>query len=184
MLVRRIAAAIGLIMAVVTSQLPEYVQQYRQRLGGAYDELAAIVADFDTEAANMSLRRDQALDRLKANPDELARERGVDLETTIARADRLKRQRTAFASAGPVSQYAVMVRDFDPRLASQTYRDFQPAVPVTSAGVTAGGLGLVLGWILTHVVAWPLRRGRRRADVRASIEPVPAQYQPPLRHRR
>ncbi len=184
MLVRRIAAAIGLILAVVTSQLPEYVQQYRQRLGGAYDELAAIVADFDTEASRMSLRRDQALDRLKTNPDELARERGTDLETTIERTARLERQRTAFASAGPVSQYAVMARDFDPRLASQTYRDFQPAVPVTSAGVTAGVVGLVLGWLLTHAVAWPLRRGRRRADVRAYMEPAQAQHEPPLRPRR
>ena len=182
MLARRIAAAIGLIMAVVTSQLPEYVQQYRQRLGGAYDELAAIVADFDAEAGHMSLQRDQALGRLKANPDELARARGTDLETTIGRAARLERQRTAFASAGPVSQYAVMARDFDPRLASQTYRDFQPAIPVTSAGITAGVVGLVLGWMLTHLVAWPLRR--RRDDGRPSMQPLSAGRQPSLRSRR
>ena len=172
MLARRIAAAIGLMMAVVTSQLPEFVQQYRQRLGGAADELAAIVAEFDGEASHMSLRRDQALDRLKRNPDELARERGQDLEATVVRSDRLARQRAAFTSAGPVSQYAVMAEDFDPRLAAQTYRDFQPAVPVTSAGVTAGVAGLVLGWLLTHLAAWPLRRWRHR-DERLSVSAQP-----------
>ena len=164
MLARRFAAAIGLIMAVITSQLPEFVQQYRQRLGGAYDELQAIIADFDAEAGRLSLGRDQAIGRLRDNADELARDRGTDIEATIRRAARLEHQRAAFAAAGPVSQYAVMIEDFDPRLASQTYRDFQPAVPVTSSGVVAGVAGLVAGWLLTHGLAWPIRRLVRRPD--------------------
>ena len=193
MLARRVAAAIGLIMAVVTSQLPEYVQQYRQRLGGAYDELQAIIAEFDTEAAHLSLGRDQAIGRLKANPDDLAKARGVDLENTIDRAARLERQRTAFATAGPLSQYAVLLEDFDPRLASQAYQDFQPAVPVTSAGFVAGLGGLLIGWLLTHGIAWPLRRLRRgpkpvyafeTAGRSFDVTPLPRSRSEPPRHPR
>ena len=180
-------------MAVITSQLPEYVQQYRQRLGGACDELQAIIADFDAEAGHLSLGRDQAIGRLKDNADQLARDRGADIEATIRRAARLARQRDAFSSAGPVSQYAVMIEDFDPRLAQQAYRDFQPAVPVTSSGVVAGLAGFLAGWLLTHGVAWPIRRLGRRPRSGYAFEtegrsgrltPLPrSRLEPPSRRR-
>jgi DUF2937 family protein len=41
---------------------------------------------------------------------------------------------------------------------SQAWKDFEPAVPVTSEAFVIGGIGLVLGWSLTHIVAWPIRR--------------------------
>ena len=180
MLARRFAAAIGLILAVVTSQLPEFVQQYRQRLGGAYDELKSIIADFDVQARSLSLDREQAVDRLEANPDELAKARGRDIEATVERAARLGRQRDAFATSGPISQYAVLLEDFDPRLARQAYRDFEPAVPVTSSGLLAGLTGLVTGWLLTHAIAWPLRRkGRNPGEADARLAPRSQPAPPP-----
>ena len=36
---RRLGLAIGLLVAAVASQAPEFAQQYRQRLGGAIDEI-------------------------------------------------------------------------------------------------------------------------------------------------
>jgi hypothetical protein len=53
--VRRLALAIALIAGLVGSQGPEFAQQYRQRIGGALDELKRIVADFDDEAAREGL---------------------------------------------------------------------------------------------------------------------------------
>ena len=38
MFLRRIAALIGLFFGIVTSQLPEYAQQYRQRLMQGADD--------------------------------------------------------------------------------------------------------------------------------------------------
>ena len=43
--------AFGLAGALTLSQAPEFAQQYRQRLGGALDELRRVVADFDADAA-------------------------------------------------------------------------------------------------------------------------------------
>lgn len=162
MLARRFAAAIGLLLAVVTSQLPEYVQQYRQRLGGAVDELKGIIAEFDAEAGRLSLSRGQAVARLHADNDVLAQERGTDVENTVERETRLERQQQAFSGAGPVSQYWALLTGFDPALARRAYADFQPAVPVTTAGLLAAAVGLVGGWSLTHALAWPLRRRRKR----------------------
>ena len=46
---------------VAFSQLPEFAQQYAQRLGGAISELKVIVADFDRDAANSQLSREDAI---------------------------------------------------------------------------------------------------------------------------
>lgn len=158
MLFRRVAVALALLVAGLASQLPEFTQQYSQRLGGAIDELRGLIARFDQEAANQSLSRQQGIVRLEANPDPLAQGRGRDLDATVARAERLERQRDAFSTAGPLSRYAVLAEDFDTRIASRAYADFQPAIPVTTAGAVASILGFVVGWLAIHAVALPIRR--------------------------
>jgi hypothetical protein len=55
MFARRLALAIGLIVGLIGSQGPEFAQQYRQRIGGALDELKHIVAEFDAETARERL---------------------------------------------------------------------------------------------------------------------------------
>ena len=160
MMFRRFALAIGLLFAALTSQLPEYTQQYRQRLGGAIDELSAMIQGFDQEAAGQSLSHDQGVARLKSNPDVLAQERGSSVEGSVERRDRLARQKQAFATAGPLSQYAVLAEDFDAGIARQAYGDFQPALPATPSGLVSALVGLAIGWLLAHLVSIPMR-GRR-----------------------
>jgi hypothetical protein len=165
MLFRRFAVAIALLVAGLFSQAPEFVQQYAQRLGGAIDELRAAVARFDQEAANQSLSRQQGIARLEANADPLAQNQGHDMEGTVARLDRLERQREALAVAGPVSRYVVVLDGFDRQVAAGTYRDFAPALPVTTAGLLAAVFGFVMSWLLMHGVVQPFRRRQWRRGV-------------------
>lgn len=161
MLARRFALAIGLLLGFAFSQIPEFVQQYRQRLGGAIDELGRVVAQFDAETRAQSLTRDTGIARLRGNADPLAQARGVDIEAAIGRQHRLEAQQSDFESAGPVSRYWIFAERLDPDLASQTYAIFQPAVPVSSSGFVAGACGLVLGYGGIGVAASPFRRRRR-----------------------
>ncbi|MDX7951873.1 DUF2937 family protein [Lichenihabitans sp. Uapishka_5] len=163
MLFRRMAVAIALLVAGLASQAPEFVQQYGQRLGGAIDELQAIVARFDQEASNQALSRQQGIARLENNADPLAQARGRDLDATAARLASLQRQREAFAVAGPLSRYTVFAEDFDRQVAAGTYAAFAPAVPVTLGGLIAAAVGFLLGWGGMHLLAWPMRH-RRRSD--------------------
>jgi hypothetical protein len=163
MLARRLALAIGLLFGVIGAQIPEFAQQYRQRLGGALDELHRIISEFDAETATQSLTRVQGVERLKANGDALARQRGEAIETDAARAERLERQREAFLQAGSLSRLAVLAGNFDPTTASEAIRDFEPAIPVTIEAFVIGGVAMVFGWSAAHLIAAPFRR-RRRAD--------------------
>ena len=160
MIGRRLALAVGLLLAVLASQLPEFVQQYRQRLGGALDEVRQAIAAFDTDAQRQSLSRDAGIARLKSNADPLAQARGADVEAELVRERRLAAQEQDFAGAGPVSQYWVFGSELDPTLANRTYAIFQPALPASTAGFVAAVAGLGLGWGGAHLVGAPFRRRR------------------------
>jgi len=82
MIARRLALVIALIAGLIGSQGPEFAQQYRQRIGGALDELERIVAAFDAEAAHEELTPPQAIGRLEQDHDPLAREHGHDMASS------------------------------------------------------------------------------------------------------
>ncbi len=164
MILRQLALFLGLLMGVITSQLPEYAQQYRQRLGGAIDEINRMLADFDSDAATMKLNREQGVERLAANSDPLASQRGARLREESARAERLERQLAAFQTAGPVGRLGVLAADMDPGIASRAWSSFEPAVPITMEGALLAFFGFLSGWGLVRVVGRPFRRRRVRPE--------------------
>ena len=164
MFLRRIAALIGLFFGIVASQVPEYAQQYRQRLGGAIDELNALIERFETEAAQSGMDQQQGISHLQQSDDRFVQQRGDQMRDTIMRRDRLEKQAEDFAKAGPVGRVLVLAEDFDPKIAARAYQAYEPAVPTTAEGLIAGIIGFVFGGGLLHLLAWPIRRRRRRAE--------------------
>ena len=154
----KFALAVALAAAFVGAQAPEFAQQYRQRAGGALEELKRIVARFEADAAQEGLTPAEGVRRLEANGDPLARERGEDMETILARTARLDAQLQAMASAGPLTRIAVMAEDFDPDVARGTLHAFEPAAPLTAEALAAAGLAAALGWTATRLLALPYRR--------------------------
>jgi hypothetical protein len=182
MLVRRLAVAMALLFGLVGAQAPEFAQQYRQRVGGALDELERVIALFDAEAKREDLTPAQAITRLEQNSDPLARDRGRDMDETIARAGRLQAQFEAMATAGPIRRLYVLARNFDAPVARRTLDSYEPAAPLTFEALTAGGLAAFWGWAATHIFAWPLRRRpKARPEVLAAWrqhEPAPEARRP------
>ena len=144
MFIRTIALGIGLLFAVITSQLPEFSQQYLQRLGGAVDELRIIVERFDRDAREMGLARQEAIRRLRDNPDELVKRRGTAAEQDLARFDRLAPHYFEMVRSTPLGRLIVFTQA-DQQIARRTFDDFQPAMPLTVAGLVAAVLGFGFG---------------------------------------
>ncbi len=169
MFIRRLAVAIGLLFALIGTQGPEFAQQYRQRLAGAIDELRREVADFDADATRQSLTPSDAIQRLAINPDPLARDRGAAAQADEQRLARLQDAFTALKNAPPVARLVTFVEDYDPHIAAQAWGDFEPATPTTYEAFAIGAVTGVIGWALTHLGAWPVRRhlARRREAQRA-----------------
>jgi hypothetical protein len=136
-----IAATLG---ALASSQLPEFAQQYRQRLGGALDELREIVADFEADAAASHLTREEALETYGRADAAFLREQGVSARATLARYERLAEQRARLDGAPPLMRPVVVLSRPDERVVRGAWADYEPAVPVTPAGFVWAALGFFL----------------------------------------
>lgn len=164
---RLICLAGALIGALGISQVPEYTQQYAQRLGGAIDELSAIILRFDDDAAQSGLTREEGLERYRRSTDGFLVDRGSSMQVIFERHQQLVAQREALRNASPVDRVSAMARYFDTDVGAATLEDYQPAMPVTVEGLTFAAVGLGIGyalvWSLWTAAAAPFRK-RRKAD--------------------
>ncbi len=158
MILRRLALFVALLLGILATQVPEFVQQYRQRLGGAIEELAAVVARFDSDSQQQGLTQSGGIDRLKSNGDRFVRQRGEQEQDNVARLQTLREAQAQFHTDGLVMQYATLVTHFDGRIAQGAIGDFSPAVPTTPQGFVFGMLGFVFGGGVVHLAGRPLRR--------------------------
>jgi len=162
MIARTMALAVALLGGVTTSQLPEYAQQYRQRLGGAIDALTQVVEEFRADAATHGLTVGEAIDRLEGSTDRLVSAQGERARRALDRLDGLRRQQDAFREAGPFGRLVVMARDLDPQIARRAFEDFEPAVPATIEGAVAAGGGFLSVLFGAGLIGRAARRFRRR----------------------
>jgi hypothetical protein len=162
---RTLSIAIALCGALAASQLPEFTQQYSQRLGGAIDELTRVVQRFDADSVAVGEKRQGALKRLADSPDELARRQSGAMLINIARLDALQAQQAEMATAGPLGRIQAFLSDPDPDLAAATWKSFQPGVPTTGEGAATGGAGFLVGGGLMSALG---RLFRRRSGLLAA----------------
>jgi len=161
--IRRTSVAIMAIAGgLAGSQAPEFAQQYSQRLGGAVEELQAVVADFDADARRSGLDRDEALETYSRSPDVFLRDRGISMSEILARFSLLVRQKEELETVEPAMRPVVVMRRPDARIVEGAWRDFEPAVPLTTVGAiwTAAGVALLgfMTWILARVLRLALIR--------------------------
>ncbi|MDO6586495.1 DUF2937 family protein [Salipiger sp. 1_MG-2023] len=161
MITRAFAMIAGMTGAVGLSQFPEYSQQYTQRLGGAVDELSAVVAQFDHDAAGVGLDRGEALRQL-ATAGEFGAARAESMRQTIARQQRLAGDLAALDGAGPFMRARLAGHLGDPDIAARAWQAFRPALPVSFEGVTYAAAGFGAGWLALALVAGLARRMLRR----------------------
>ncbi|MDR6668168.1 DUF2937 family protein [Rhizobium sp. 1399] len=158
---RAVTLVVGLAGGTLFSQAPEFAQQYRQRIGGAIDELRIIVDDFTKQAADHHLDRQQALDVYARSPDDFLRDRGLSMRSTLERYERLVTQQSDLGSAPPVAKPFVLMRDADEGIIANTWRDFVPGVPVSFAGLVWAAIGFLGSWIVAALFGVGAKRAVR-----------------------
>lgn len=162
MILRRLALCVALFFGFVATQVPEFMQQYRQRLAGAIDELAAVVSRFESDSQQQGLTQSGGIDRLRSNSDRFVRQRGDQEQDNVARLENLRASQVRLRSDGPLSQYGTLLTHFDGRIAQGALGDYSPAVPTTPQGFVFGLIGFVFGGGVVHLAGRPLRRRVRR----------------------
>ena len=158
-----IAGGVGL--GIMLSQVPAFMQQYQQRLGGAVDELRVITQDFDRAAIDAGLTHEAALETYDSAQNGFLSQRGTNMRTTFERYERLSEHLAGVQNADPLGQLVPFVIYVDPQLAQNTFRNFEAAVPVTTQGLIFAGAGFLGGFSLASAIGSALGRrfGKRGA---------------------
>ncbi|MBB3313618.1 hypothetical protein FHT78_005412 [Rhizobium sp. BK196] len=158
---RAVTLAVALAGGTLFSQAPEFAQQYRQRIGGAIDELKIIVDDFTKQAAHHHLDRQQALEVYARSTDDFLRDRGLSMRGTLERYERLVTQQSDLGSATPVAKPLILMGSADEGILANTWRDFVPGVPVSFAGLVWAAIGFCGGWIVAALFGKGVKHAAR-----------------------
>jgi Protein of unknown function (DUF2937) len=159
MLAHPFISAVSIAVGLLFSQAPEFTQQYIQRLCGAVDELSRIVQHFDTDARRSGYDRSGALRVMGDNPEPLVRDQGQRMTENIERLARLRTQQQALREGQGFERLAQFTLNLDPPLMQRTFRDYVPALPLTTEGV----LLTLLGFLISFSTLLLGTRLRRRA---------------------
>ena len=163
-----------LLGAILFSQIPEFIQQYVQRLGGHLDEARRQLAQLRDIASQTGLTLDQLAARTAADPDLAVAQLGTHLHRVGARVHDLGAAEAAIRGASIWTRPFVFARYADPAIARSTWAVFKPAVPTTIEGLVyaLAGVLFMLG-LYYGGVKYPCRRilrarRRRQAPVNPS----------------
>ena len=147
------------------SQSPEFTQQYKQRIGGALEELTAVVESFDADAKASEMSRSEALTVMSHSKDKLIQDRAVSMRKTLNRFTYLTNQKAQLDKAGALEAPLYVLQYPDQKLLTDAWQDYEPAVPLTSAGAAYGGLGALVFGFFAQLFVLPFRRRTNKSAI-------------------
>lgn len=152
----RLLCVLGTVMF---SQIPEFMQQYLQRLGGHLDEARHQLANFTRTAAQSGLSLDQLIRQTSTNPDPAVAKLGAVMSESATRVETLESARSALLDANVWSRPFVFLHHLDRQIASGTWQDFKPAVPTTIEGLIYALIGMLVLLSVYHFgIRYPIAR--------------------------
>jgi hypothetical protein len=155
---------------VAFSQIPEFMQQYLQRLGGHLDEARRQLGQFHNAAEQSGLTLDRLIAQTGANADAAVAKLGGVMSAAVLRVEELQTAQTAIMSASLWERPFVFLRNIDSDIARATWGIFKPAIPTTVEGLVYSAAGMFVLLTFYHAgVRYPItriartRRARREA---------------------
>lgn len=141
-----------LLGAVAFCQLPEFIQQYLQRLGGHLDEARRQLAIFENAAAAPPFRLTlpQYIERTSANANPAVAQLGSIMQGSIDRVAELSAAESALRNASLWEKPFVFFAHLDRSIASATLDVYKPAVPTTAEGLVYAAAGMIAILCLYH----------------------------------
>lgn len=181
MILRVVSLCGGLAGAAAFSQYPAFSDAYLQRLAGQVDALTEVVQDFDASALAAGLGRETALQQMNGTAFLAARQ--TDMRATFARHTQLSANLAVLRTATPIERTLMPHRLNDRDTLAAAWSDFQPSLPLSTAGAASSGAGFVIGWAglggILALLRSPFRRPKR-APARPRTDPPVARPQPQL----
>lgn len=174
-LLDRVLCVIG---AVLFTQLPEFIQQYLQRLGGHLEEARRQVEMYRQVAAVSNLTLAELIERTMRSPDEAVARLADVMRAAVERVEQLAAAEAAIRNASLWTKPFVFFAYLDAEIARGTWAIYKPAVPTTVEGLVYAGLGILVVWgiyygLIRYPIAAILRRRREGPRRKAQAQAAP-----------
>lgn len=145
--------------AVGFSQVPRFVQEYEQRLGGALQEAQRQLLRYQDLAGSDGTPVDTLSRRLAANADPAIAGVGRAIGEQAWRAANLEAQAAALAAAGRFRKPFILLRNHDGELLAATWAKYAYTLTLDLPFAAIGALaGLVVNATAWGAAVWPRRR--------------------------
>ncbi|MBI3517412.1 MAG: DUF2937 family protein [Proteobacteria bacterium] len=151
------AIAFAVLVGFAVSQLPRFIQEYEQRLGGALQEASRQLDEFRRNAEAAGVSFNEYVGRHLDGSDAALRATGRTIQGSVLRVADLREQVQRLADASKFAKPVVLARGYDTSLVRATWERFQVTATFDPA---FGAIGLVLGWLL-NALLWRLMPKRR-----------------------
>jgi hypothetical protein len=151
------AIALAVLVGFAVSQVPRFVQEYEQRLGGAFQEASRQLDEFRRNAETAGLSFNEYVGRHLDSADPAMRATGRTIQNSVLRVADLREQAQRIQGASKFVKPFELTRSYDTNLLRATWDRFAITATFDPA---FGAIGLVLGWLLNGLL-WLLVPRRR-----------------------
>ncbi|MDF2550362.1 MAG: hypothetical protein K0S07_1429 [Chlamydiales bacterium] len=155
---------LGVFFVLLCCQLPTFIQQYTQRLGGHLEELGHFISRWRELAAFSEKNLPEYIASFVGSSNLDVSRQGQLMEESLTRFNELSTAYAALSNAGPFQKPLFFFRYLDPLVAKGTWQVFQPGLPSPMEIVVYAVLGLFLSSLLSNLIKGVLvqlfRKGR------------------------
>jgi hypothetical protein len=151
------AIILAVLVGFAVSQVPRFIQEYEQRLGGALQEATRQLDEFRRNAEAAGLSFNEYVGRHLDSPDTALRATGKTIQGSVVRVADLREQSQHLTDASKLTKPLMLARIYDRSLLRATWDRFAVTATFDPA---FGAAGLLLGWLL-NALLWALVPRRR-----------------------
>lgn len=143
---------IGFVLAgiLAASQVPRYVQEYEQRLGGARDEMARMLVEFTSIAQKSGDDLNGYTEKLASNPDPAISATGRRIRALAIREVDLSRHAETLATTARLLKPFQMLSAGDREIMAAAWAIYRYTLTVDPEFAV---IGLVVGWLMHWLLA-------------------------------
>jgi hypothetical protein len=123
-----LVALVSVVPASYFADLPELMQQYRQRIGGIVSELRNVLRDFDEDARRWNLNRDAALRMMEGKPEPFFHERAARVRGYERRLARLEEQEDMLRYRTSPFTVIAFYQSYNEQIYKETLVTYKPAI--------------------------------------------------------
>jgi hypothetical protein len=149
--------------AFIGSQIPEFMQQYTQRLAGHVDELQRLLNQIRQVATYSNKTLEQYIQKFISSSDPDFVHQGEFMQGMLVRCDELYQSLIHLMHSSMWMRPFTFFKELQYDIAHSTFVSFQPGINLSLEGLCYAGMGVGLGWACYQMISKCILVGYTRA---------------------